>query len=214
MAVSARRADRRARRRLGDRRVRLETAVHGRRFAPSRGAGMFIFASCTSDLTDAGMLDPSSIGSSAPWAPAGAHHGGSRSWRCSSTSMLGAVCFLITIPTMLPIYDRLNMDRRVLAAVASLAAGVNSCPGPARRSGPRAAQDLPQRHLHACCRCRPSAGVVFRGRVGWQARGAAVGLGGVAATGAPRRTLTPAQQQLRRPGCSGQPGPNLAVMAR
>ena len=35
----------------------------------------------------------------------------------------GAVTFLVTIPAMLPLYERLGMDRRVLAGVASLAAG-------------------------------------------------------------------------------------------
>lgn len=35
----------------------------------------------------------------------------------------GAVTFLITIPAMLPLYERLNMDRRVLACVVALGAG-------------------------------------------------------------------------------------------
>ena len=33
----------------------------------------------------------------------------------------GVVTFLVTIPAMRPLYDRLGMDRRVLACVASLA---------------------------------------------------------------------------------------------
>ena len=40
----------------------------------------------------------------------------------------GAVTFLVTIPVMLPLYDRLGMDRRVLACAASLAAGTNFLP--------------------------------------------------------------------------------------
>ena len=36
--------------------------------------------------------------------------------------------FLVTIPAMLPMYERLGMDRRILAGVASLAAGVNFLP--------------------------------------------------------------------------------------
>ncbi|WP_157220798.1 CitMHS family transporter [Flavisphingomonas formosensis] len=40
----------------------------------------------------------------------------------------GAVCFLITIPAMLPLYDRLHMDRRVLACAAAMGAGVNFLP--------------------------------------------------------------------------------------
>lgn len=48
----------------------------------------------------------------------------------------GAVCFLITIPALRPLYDRLGMDRRVLACTASLAAGVNFLPwtGPTLRA--------------------------------------------------------------------------------
>jgi CitMHS family citrate-Mg2+:H+ or citrate-Ca2+:H+ symporter len=41
----------------------------------------------------------------------------------------GAVCFLITIPALRPLYDELGMDRRVLACTASMAAGSISCHG-------------------------------------------------------------------------------------
>jgi citrate-Mg2+:H+ or citrate-Ca2+:H+ symporter, CitMHS family len=48
----------------------------------------------------------------------------------------GAVTFLVTIPTMLPLYQRLGIDRRILACAASLAAGVNFLPwtGPVLRA--------------------------------------------------------------------------------
>ncbi len=48
----------------------------------------------------------------------------------------GAVCFLVVIPAMLPLYDALGIDRRVLACAASLAAGVNFLPwtGPTLRA--------------------------------------------------------------------------------
>jgi citrate-Mg2+:H+ or citrate-Ca2+:H+ symporter, CitMHS family len=48
----------------------------------------------------------------------------------------GAVTFLVTIPAMLPLYERLGMDRRVLGCSASLAAGVNFLPwtGPTVRA--------------------------------------------------------------------------------
>lgn len=48
----------------------------------------------------------------------------------------GAVCFLVTIPAIRPLYDALGMDRRVLACTASLAAGVNFLPwtGPTLRA--------------------------------------------------------------------------------
>jgi CitMHS family citrate-Mg2+:H+ or citrate-Ca2+:H+ symporter len=48
----------------------------------------------------------------------------------------GAVTFLVTIPAVLPLYEELGIDRRILACVASLAAGVNFLPwtGPVLRS--------------------------------------------------------------------------------
>lgn len=48
----------------------------------------------------------------------------------------GAVVFLITIPTLLPLYKELQMDKRILAAACSLAAGVNFLPwtGPTLRA--------------------------------------------------------------------------------
>nr|WP_246204865.1 citrate:proton symporter [Altericroceibacterium indicum] len=55
----------------------------------------------------------------------------------------GAVCFLITIPALRPLYDRLGMDRRILACTASMAAGVNFLPwtGPTLRAS--ASLDIP-----------------------------------------------------------------------
>jgi CitMHS family citrate-Mg2+:H+ or citrate-Ca2+:H+ symporter len=48
----------------------------------------------------------------------------------------GAVTFLVTIPAVLPLYEELGIDRRILACVASMAAGVNFLPwtGPMLRS--------------------------------------------------------------------------------
>jgi citrate-Mg2+:H+ or citrate-Ca2+:H+ symporter, CitMHS family len=94
-------------------------------------AGMFVFAILFFGvMTDAGMLDPiidrilRAVGSHPPRIVVGTallallvHLDGS-----------GAVTFLITIPAMLPLYDRLGMDRRVLACAASMAAGVNFLP--------------------------------------------------------------------------------------
>ncbi len=102
-------------------------------------AGMFIFAIVYFGImTDAGMLDPivdrilAAVGSNPPRIVAGTallallvHLDGS-----------GAVTFLVTIPVMLPLYQRLGMDKRVLACAASMAAGVNflSWTGPMIRS--------------------------------------------------------------------------------
>src|SRR5512142_2053273 len=102
-------------------------------------AGMFIFAILYFGImTDAGMLDPiidrilATVGTNPTRIVVG-------------TSLLallvhldgsGAVTFLVTVPAMLPLYDRLGMDRRVLACVASMAAGVNFLPwtGPTIRA--------------------------------------------------------------------------------
>lgn len=94
-------------------------------------AAMFVFAILYFGvMTDAGMLDPiidyilRVVGLSPPRIVMGtallallAHLDGS-----------GAVTFLVTIPVMLPLFDRLKMDRRVLACAAALAAGVNFLP--------------------------------------------------------------------------------------
>jgi citrate-Mg2+:H+ or citrate-Ca2+:H+ symporter, CitMHS family len=120
-------------------------------------AGMFIFAILYFGvMTDAGMLDPiidkilRTVGSDPPRIVVGTallallvHLDGS-----------GAVTFLITIPVMRPLYDRLGMDRRVLACAASMAAGVNFLPwtGPVIRAS--AALHLPVTEIF-----RPLVGV-------------------------------------------------------
>jgi CitMHS family citrate-Mg2+:H+ or citrate-Ca2+:H+ symporter len=61
----------------------------------------------------------------------------------------GAVCFLVTIPALRPLYDELGMDRRILACTASMAAGVNFLPwtGPTLRAA--AALKVPVHELFA-----------------------------------------------------------------
>jgi CitMHS family citrate-Mg2+:H+ or citrate-Ca2+:H+ symporter len=62
----------------------------------------------------------------------------------------GAVVFLIALPALLPLYDEVGIDRRILACSASLAAGVNFLPW----TGPtiRAAASL---HVSAISLFRP-----------------------------------------------------------
>ncbi len=62
----------------------------------------------------------------------------------------GAVTFLVTVPAVLPLYDRLGLDRRVLACVVSLAAGVNFLPwtGPVLRAS--AALQIPTARRCSC----------------------------------------------------------------
>jgi len=126
-------------------------------------AGMFIFAILFFGvMTDAGLLEPllrriTRLAGSRPSliVPATAllallvHLDGS-----------GAVCFLVVIPAMLPLYDRLGMDRRILACAASLAAGVNVLPwtGPPLRAA--AALKMPVMEIF-----RPLIGVQLVGLV-------------------------------------------------
>lgn len=103
-------------------------------------AGMFVFAILFFGLLgDAGVLKPLVSGV--------LHAVGKDPKRITmGTALLalvihldgsGAVCFLITIPALRPLYDELGMDRRVLACTASMAAGVNFLPwtGPTLRAG-------------------------------------------------------------------------------
>ena len=102
-------------------------------------AAMFVFAILYFGImTDAGMLDPI--------VDRILRAGGTKPTRIvAGTALLallvhldgsGAVTFLVTVPAMLPLYDRLGMDKRILACVASMAAGVNFLPwtGPTLRA--------------------------------------------------------------------------------
>ncbi|OAM92540.1 citrate-Mg2+:H+ or citrate-Ca2+:H+ symporter, CitMHS family [Pelosinus fermentans] len=102
-------------------------------------ATMFVFAILFFGVMgDAGLFDPiinrvlKAVGASPPRILMGTallalliHLDGS-----------GAVCFLITIPAMLPIYERLKMDKRLLCLMVSMAAGINYLPwtGPTLRA--------------------------------------------------------------------------------
>lgn len=61
----------------------------------------------------------------------------------------GAVVFLLAVPALLPLYDRVGIDRRILACVTSMAAGVNFLPwtGPMIRAS--AALHLPVTEIFA-----------------------------------------------------------------
>ncbi|HCW36420.1 MAG TPA: citrate transporter [Staphylococcus sp.] len=94
-------------------------------------AGMFVFAILFFGImTDAGMLDPiiNRILKSVGLKPARITVGSALLALLIHLDGSGAVAFLVTIPAMLPLYDKLGMDRRVLACVASLACGVNFLP--------------------------------------------------------------------------------------
>lgn len=126
-------------------------------------AGMFVFAILYFGVqTDAGLLEPLlrnviRFAGSRPSliVPASAllallvHLDGS-----------GAVCFLVVIPALLPLYERLGMDRRILACATSLAAGVNVLPwtGPTLRAS--AALKIPVMDIF-----RPMIGVQAAGLI-------------------------------------------------
>ena len=101
--------------------------------------GMFVFAILFFGImTDAGMLEPL-----IEWL---LRKIGNRPSRIvPGTALLallvhldgsGAVVFLVTIPALLPLYERVGIDKRILACVISMAAGVNFLPwtGPTLRA--------------------------------------------------------------------------------
>lgn len=170
-------------------------------------AGMFIFAILYFGImTDAGMIDPiidrilRAVGNRPSRIVTGTallalliHLDGS-----------GAVTFLITIPVMLPLYDRTGIDRRILACAASLAAGVNFLPwtGPMIRAS--AALHLSVTDLFNPLIPVQIAGLVYVFAVAWLlGRREERRLGWKPETDGGqlhRRELTEAEQALRRPG--------------
>jgi citrate-Mg2+:H+ or citrate-Ca2+:H+ symporter, CitMHS family len=79
----------------------------------------------------------------------------------------GAVTFLVAVPAMLPLYDRLRIERRVLACVVSLAAGVNFLPwtGPMIRAS--ASLHIPVAQLFRPLIPVQLVGLVFVFSVAW-----------------------------------------------
>src|SRR3954451_9434663 len=103
-------------------------------------AGMFVFAILFFGImSDAGMMDPiiDRILRIVGTRPSRITLGSALLALLIHLDGSGAVCFLIAIPAMLPLYDRLGMDKRILACCVSLAAGVNFLPwtGPMIRAG-------------------------------------------------------------------------------
>lgn len=101
--------------------------------------GMFVFAILFFGImTDAGMLDPlitvllRLVGS----RPSRIVPGSALLGLLVHLDGSGAVAFLVTIPTLLPLYKKLGIDCRILACVVSMAAGVNFLPwtGPTIRA--------------------------------------------------------------------------------
>ena len=170
-------------------------------------AAMFIFAILFFGvLTDAGMFDPiinrtlRMVGHDPVRIAMGAavlsmvvHLDGS-----------GAVTFLITVPAMLPLFDRLGMDRRILAGVVALGAGaMNIVPwgGPTLRAS--SALEIPVTDLYNPIILPQLAGLAFVLFVAWRMgkrEAARLGLDSGVQTAAftpPEQTET--EKSLRRP---------------
>jgi citrate-Mg2+:H+ or citrate-Ca2+:H+ symporter, CitMHS family len=111
--------------------------------------GMFVFAILFFGIvTDAGMLDPiiDRILRTVGTRPTRIVTGTTLLALLIHLDGSGAVTFLITIPAMLPLYDRLGIDRRILACAAAMAAGVNFLPwtGPMIRASASLKLSIPE----------------------------------------------------------------------
>jgi CitMHS family citrate-Mg2+:H+ or citrate-Ca2+:H+ symporter len=171
-------------------------------------AGMTVFAILYFGImTDAGMLDPiiDRILRAVGRHPTRITTGTALLAAIVMLDGSGAVTFLITIPVMLPLYDRLGMDRRALACVTAMTAGlINILPwgGPTIRAA--AALRLPVTEIF-----NPLIPVVCVGLIYVFAVSYWLGLREVkrlrlgsseGAAGGFERTLTPEEKSLRRPG--------------
>ena len=172
-------------------------------------AAMFVFAILFFGvMTDAGLLDPIVAGvlRAVGLHPTRIVVGSALLALVAHLDGSGAVTFLVTVPAVLPLYDRLGLDRRVLACVVSLAAGVNFLPwtGPMLRAS--AALQIPTATLFAPLIPVQAVGLVFVFTVAWylgrrEGRRLAPSLDAAAAAAvAAPRELTAAERALRRPG--------------
>ena len=168
--------------------------------------GMFVFAILFFGVvTDAGMLDPiiDRILRTVGTRPTRIVMGTTLLALLIHLDGSGAVTFLITIPAMLPLYQRLGIDKRILACAASLAAGVNFLPwtGPMIRAS--AALKLPIPEIFNPLIPIQIIGLVFIFSVsywlGWREE-RRLGLGrGAGVELVAQRTLTDGERALRRP---------------
>ena len=178
-------------------------------------AAMFIFAILYFGIvTDAGMLDPvvdrilRVIGN----RPSRIVPGTALLALLIHLDGSGAVAFLVTVPLMLPLYQRLGMDKRILACAAALAAGVNFLPwtGPMIRAS--AALHIPVSQIFSPLLPVQGVGLLFTfGVCFWLGRREDRRIQLIRASerqAAPARVLTDAEKRLRRPRLFW---PNLVV---
>ncbi len=168
--------------------------------------GMFVFAILFFGVvTDAGMLDPiiDRILRTVGTRPTRIVMGTTLLALLIHLDGSGAVTFLITIPAMLPLYDRLGIDKRILACAASMAAGVNFLPwtGPMIRAS--ASLKLPIPEIFNPLVPVQLVGIVFIFSISyWLGRREERRLGLTDGAGielVAQRRLTDAERELRRP---------------
>lgn len=178
--------------------------VHGiQNIAPV--AGTFVFAILYFGVvTDAGMLDPiiAAILRVVGMNPVRIVMGTALLGLLVHLDGSGAVTFLVTIPVMLPLYDRLGMDRRVLACAVSMAAGVNFLPwtGPVIRAS--AALHIPVLAIFRPLVVVQAVGIAFVfASAAWLGRRESerLGLTGKNQGASFQHELSPEKQALRRP---------------
>ncbi|WMY92343.1 CitMHS family transporter [Snodgrassella communis] len=126
----------------------------------------------------------------------------------------GAVTFLITVPAMIPLYDKLGIDKRILAGITALSAGVNFLPwtGPMIRAA--SALDVSTHELFTPLIPAQITGLAFMVFMGWywgrkeeKRLGLVGGAGGVVGTGEKSegvthfkpKELSEEELKLRRP---------------
>ena len=168
-------------------------------------AAMFVFAILYFGvMTDAGLLDPivNRILRVVGTRPTRIVMGTALLALLVHLDGSGAVTFLVTVPAMLPLYDRLGMDKRILACAASMAAGVNFLPwtGPTLRAS--AALHIPTTDLFRPLIPVQLVGLAFVFLVAYalgKREERRLGLSGLAGVSALDRPLTSEQQGLRRP---------------
>ena len=168
-------------------------------------AGMFIFAILYFGImTDAGMLDPiiDGILRVVGVNPVRIVMGTSLLALLVHLDGSGAVTSLVTIPVMLPLYERLGMDKRVLACAVSMAAGVNFLPwtGPMIRAS--ASLHVPVMEIFRPLVPAQVVGIIFVFSIAWWlGRREAKRLGKNAVEGLVNlRELHANSLALRRPG--------------
>lgn len=134
-------------------------------------AGMLVFAILFFGvLTDAGMLDPivNGVLKIVGTHPARITLGTAVLAAIVHLDGSGAVTFLVVVPAMLPLYIKLQMDKRILACIVAMAAGVaNALPwgGPTLRAS--AALHIPMSELYLPMVPVQIAGMLFVFACAW-----------------------------------------------